>query len=122
MLKWGAAALPALALGLGLAAASEDAPAPGDGEAAPEFTEDFLADPDAIAAGQALWEDQCRHCHGRSAYPGKAPKLRPRRYNADFVYDRITNGFRQMPAWGEIYTDEERMQLVAYILSDGFSP
>ena len=98
--------------------ASGEAP----GKAAPAFTEAFLADPAAIDAGRGLWLDQCRHCHGRAAYPGKAPKLKPRRYKPDFVYDRVTNGFRKMPAWGEIYTQEERMNLVAYIMSKSFSP
>ena len=107
-----AAALVALAMA-GHAAASD---------AAPEFTESFLKDPAAIEAGRELWQDQCRHCHGRSAYPGKAPKLKPRRYKPDFVYDRVTNGFRKMPAWKEVYSQEERMNVVAYILSKKFAP
>lgn len=86
------------------------------------FTDEFLADATNIDAGGVIWEDQCRHCHGRSAYPGKAPKLRPNRYTADFVYDRVSNGFRRMPPWRDVYTDLERMQIVSYILSDSFSP
>lgn len=88
----------------------------------PEFTEAFLSDPANYQLGTTVWGEQCRHCHGRDAYPGKAPRLKPRRYTADFVYDRVTNGFRKMPAWGEIFTEEERMSVVAYILSDDFSP
>jgi len=34
----------------------------------------------------------------------------------------VTNGFRKMPAWGDIFSDEERMSVVAYILSKDFSP
>ena len=49
-------------------------------------------------------------------------KLKPRRYKPKFVYDRITDGFRKMPAWKEQYSDLERMQIVAYIMSDQFSP
>lgn len=88
----------------------------------PEFTEGFLSDEDRIAAGQEIWEEQCRHCHGKSAYPGKAPKLKPKRYKPEFVYKRITDGFRKMPPWKDVYTDQERMDLVAYILSKKFSP
>ncbi len=91
-------------------------------EPAPEFTEAYLGDPANYQTGKEIWDEQCRHCHGRSAYPGKAPKLKPRRYSPDFVYDRVTNGFRKMPAWGEIFTQEERMSIVAYILSKEFSP
>ena len=91
-------------------------------EPAPAFTEDVMNNPDVIEAGRELWQDQCRHCHGKSAYPGKAPKLKPRRYKPDFVYDRVTNGFRKMPAWKEVYSQEERMSVVAFIMSKKFSP
>ena len=96
------------------AGASEEPPA--------EFTEAYLADPANIGSGEALWAEQCRHCHGNNAYPGKAPKLKPRRYKPKFVYDRVTDGFRKMPAWKEIYNREERMAIVAYVLSKKFSP
>lgn len=86
------------------------------------FTEAYLASDENIAAGGEIWADQCRHCHGAKAYPGKAPKLKPHKYKPDFVYRRITDGFRKMPAWMEVYSDEERMQIVAYILSSKFSP
>ena len=86
------------------------------------FTEAYLADDANIDAGGEIWADQCRHCHGAKAYPGKAPKLKPRKYKPDFVYRRVTDGFRKMPPWKEVYSDEERMQIVAYILSDSFSP
>lgn len=102
-------------LGMFAALAAEKAP-PVD------FTEAFLNDQANIDAGREFWQEQCRHCHGKNAYPGKAPKLKPRRYTADFVYDRVTNGFRKMPAWDEVYSDEERMAMVAYIMSKQFSP
>ena len=88
----------------------------------PEFQQAYLDDSANIEAGKEIWQEQCRHCHGKSAYPGKAPKLKPRRYKPDFVYDRITNGFRKMPAWKDVYSEEERMTIVAYILSKSFSP
>lgn len=88
----------------------------------PDFSDAYLASVDAIATGEDLWAKQCRHCHGNSAYPGKAPKLTPARYTPDFTFDRITNGFRKMPAWKTVFTLDERTGLVAYILSDQFSP
>lgn len=91
-------------------------------EEPPVFTEAYLADQAAIDLGREVWTDQCRHCHGKSAYPGKAPKLKPRRYTADFVFDRTTNGFRKMPAWKDVYSKEERMGVTAWIMSDQFSP
>jgi len=82
----------------------------------------FLQVAENVQAGKELWDDTCRHCHGRSAYPGKAPKLRPRAYTPEFVYDRVTNGFRKMPPWKDVYSDEERAKITAYILSPRFSP
>lgn len=88
----------------------------------PEFTDTYMASADAILGGEDLWAKQCRHCHGNSAYPGKAPKLKPASYAPDFVFDRITNGFKKMPAWKTVFTLEERMALTAYVMSDSFSP
>ena len=75
-----------------------------------------------VEEGRDLWQKQCRHCHGASAYPGKAPKLKPRKYKPKFVFARITNGFRKMPPWKEVYTLQQRMALVAFIKSGDFSP
>lgn len=86
------------------------------------FTEAYLASAENIDAGGEAWAGQCRHCHGAKAYPGKAPKLKPAKYKPDFVYRRVTDGFRKMPGWKEEFSDDERMQIVAYILSNRFSP
>lgn len=88
----------------------------------PDFSDDYLAEAGPIGIGGDLWAKQCRHCHGNSAYPGKAPKLKPAGYTPDFVFDRLTNGFRKMPAWKSHFSLEERMAIVSYILSDKFSP
>ena len=93
-----------------------------DNEPVPEFSVEFLASADAINNGGESWGKQCRHCHGSSAYPGKAPKLTPATYEPEFVFKRITDGFRKMPAWKSVFTLEERKNLVAYILSSNFSP
>ncbi len=107
----------AIAGSLSLAAAAQDS-----AEKPPEFTEAYLNDPDIIAAGEAIWAEQCRSCHGRASYPGKAPKLKPRRYTAEFVFDRVTKGFRKMPAWIDVYDWAERKSVSAYVKSRRFSP
>ncbi|MEM7746221.1 MAG: cytochrome c [Pseudomonadota bacterium] len=86
------------------------------------FTDAFLSDAGHIEAGEEIWRGQCTHCHGAKAYPGKAPKLKPRKYKPLFVYVRVTDGFRKMPGWKEVFTDLERMQVTAYIMSDEFAP
>jgi cytochrome c len=88
----------------------------------PDLSDSVMNDADRIAAGGEIWADQCRHCHGASAYPGKAPKLKPRRYEPDFVFDRVANGFRKMPAWKDVYSQDEIVSIVAYVKSKKFSP
>ncbi len=91
-------------------------------EKSPEFTQAYLDDPAKFEKGKEIWFEQCTHCHGFKAYPGKAPKLKPKRYKPSFVYKRITKGFRKMPAWEEVYDLDERMAIVAYVMSKKFSP
>jgi mono/diheme cytochrome c family protein len=87
-----------------------------------EFTDKFLSDKAKVEIGKEIWHEQCTHCHGFKAYPGKAPKLKPLRYKPSFVYKRVTKGFRKMPAWDEVYDEDERMSIVAYVMHKSFSP
>ena len=91
-------------------------------EEQPEFTEAFLNDPANFEKGKEIWFEQCTHCHGYKSYPGKAPKLKPKRYKPEFVYKRVSKGFRKMPPWSEIYDKDELMAVVAYVKSKNFSP
>ena len=91
-------------------------------ESTPAFTAAVMQDPANVEAGKQVWDGQCRHCHGNSAYPGKAPKLKPSNYQADFVYDRITNGFRKMPAWKAVFSLQQRIGVTAFIMGDEFMP
>ena len=88
----------------------------------PEFTEAFLNDPETIAQGKELFAAECGHCHGSSSYPGKAPKLKHKRLTAEDVYLRMTYGWRTMPPWEEVLSQEERMAVTAYVKSKNFSP
>jgi mono/diheme cytochrome c family protein len=104
------------------ALAQTAAPAPAAEEPPPKFEAAFLVDAANVDAGKAVWQEQCRHCHGNSAYPGKAPKLKPGSYTPDFIYDRVTYGFKAMPPWKAVFSLQQRMAVVAYIKSDSFSP
>jgi mono/diheme cytochrome c family protein len=86
-----------------------------------ELTEEFLSDPAQIALGQTLFQGQCAKCHGKGAYPGKAPKLNVRKLTPEDVYLRVAYGFRKMPAWEDVFTEEELMAITAYVKSDRFS-
>ena len=91
-------------------------------EPIPEFSKAVMQDPAYIESGKQVWDGQCRHCHGNSAYPGKAPKLKPSSYRPEFVYDRVTNGFRKMPGWKAVFNEKQRIGVTVYILSETFSP
>lgn len=85
------------------------------------LTPEFLSDPAHIALGKELFQGHCAGCHGRNAYPGKAPTLKPKKLSPEDVYLRITYGWRKMPAWEDVFTDEELMAITAYVKSDHFS-
>ncbi len=85
------------------------------------FTKEYLRDARRIEVGRRVWVSRCQFCHGKTAYPGKAPKLDPSRYTPEFVYDRVTRGFQGMPSWKHEFSEEERMAVVAYIMSEDFS-
>jgi mono/diheme cytochrome c family protein len=114
-------ALAAAAFALSTGTHAQEA-APAAKEPPPAFTEQVLNDPKNIEVGEAIWQEQCTHCHGAKAYPGKAPKLKPAKYKPDFVWHRVYNGFRGMPPWGEVYTREELIGVVAYVKSHQFAP
>ena len=88
----------------------------------PDFSDAYMSDLTHVALGKELWFGQCTHCHGFKAYPGKAPKLKPGKYTAEFVYKRVTKGFKKMPGWEEVFSQAERMAIVAYVKSKSFSP
>jgi mono/diheme cytochrome c family protein len=85
------------------------------------LTEEFMTDPGHIALGHELFQQQCAKCHGKGAYPGKAPKLHVGKLSPEDIYLRVTYGFRRMPAWEEVFSDEERMAITAYMKSPKFS-
>jgi len=85
-----------------------------------QFTPQYLKDPANISLGREVWAKRCKFCHGRQAYPGKAPRLQPSRYTPQFVFDRVTNGFRGMPSWKHEFSEAERKAVVAYVMSKDF--
>jgi len=87
----------------------------------PSFPKELLNDPEYIAGGKEVFGKICKFCHGKTAYPGKAPKLTPSRYTAEFVFDRVTNGFRGMASFKEQFTDKERQAVTVFIMSKEFS-
>jgi mono/diheme cytochrome c family protein len=106
---------------LWLAAVATGAPVSGAQAQEIAFSAEYLNDPANIATGKTIWSKRCKFCHGKQAYPGKAPRLQPSRYTPEFVYDRVTNGFRGMPSWKNRFSQEERKAVTAYVISKEFS-
>jgi mono/diheme cytochrome c family protein len=102
------------------APAASGAPANGPATAV-EFTPAFLGDPKNVQKGRTVWQARCTFCHGKTAYPGKAPKLDPSRYTPAFVYDRVANGFQGMPPWKHEFSVDDLKAVVAFVLSKEFS-
>ena len=115
-----------LLAGIGAAQSPPAAPTPpsgtpANGPAPPvEFTPEFLGDPRNVQRGRGVWQARCQFCHGKMAYPGKAPKLDPPRYTPAFVYDRVANGVQGMPPWRHEFSVDELKSVVAYVLSREF--
>ena len=83
-----------------------------------------LDDPDAIAEGAKRFSASCTgYCHGREGRVSRAPKLRGKTYEADFLYARIAQGSPGgatglvMPAFQTMLPPEEIWKLVAYLMS-----
>ena len=83
-----------------------------------------LDDPDAIAEGAKRFSASCTgYCHGREGRVSRAPKLRGKTYEAEFLYARIAQGSPGgatglvMPAFGTMLPPEEIWKLVAYLMS-----
>jgi mono/diheme cytochrome c family protein len=110
-------ALFALALGLaapaGVTVAQEAAQVP--------FPREGLQQREYVETGKEAFGKTCKFCHGKAAYPGKAPKLNPSRYTTDSVYERVTHGFRGMPPFKETFSEKERQGVTAYVMSKEFA-
>jgi mono/diheme cytochrome c family protein len=84
----------------------------------------FEKDPEAIPAGQNLFEQHCSECHGNTGDGSrKAPSLRAEEVqNAapGAIFWILTNGVvrRGMPVWSKL-PEPQRWQLVSFIKSLG---
>jgi len=84
----------------------------------------FEKDPDAVIAGQFLFENHCAECHGEAGVGGKkAPSLRaPEVQNASpgTLFWLLTSGVTRkgMPVWSKL-PEAQRWQIVRYLKSLG---
>src|SRR5919197_1555830 len=83
-----------------------------------------LDDPKAIEEGAHRFSASCTgYCHGREGRVSRAPKLRGKTYDPNWLYARIANGSPGgasglvMPAFQTQLPPEEIWKLVAYVMS-----
>ena len=83
-----------------------------------------LEDADAIAQGGQRFSASCTgYCHGREGRVSRAPALRGKKYEPNFLYARIANGSPSgaggvvMPGFASMLPPDEIWKLVAYIMS-----
>jgi len=80
----------------------------------------FANDPQAIRAGQKLFQQNCASCHGKTAEgKGKRPNLRSetiRQATPGELQWLLTNGSLKagMPSWSRL-PEQQRWQLVTYL-------
>ncbi|RMF89758.1 MAG: cytochrome c [Nitrospinota bacterium] len=86
-----------------------------DGALTPPFN---LEDETVIEEGARLFRQNCTfYCHGKEGRQARAPSLRGQQYTPDYLFNKIYNGARAMPAFKLRLSQEKIWKLVAYILS-----
>jgi mono/diheme cytochrome c family protein len=77
-----------------------------------------LDDATAVAEGGKRFSATCTgYCHGREGRVSRAPTLRGKKYEPNYLYARIAQGWPPMPAFQDVLPPEEIWKLVAYIMS-----
>src|SRR5689334_15177862 len=83
----------------------------------------FIANEQAVAAGEKLYNSTCTGCHGRAGAGGElgppiaTPNRRYLRRTDEEVFDAIKNGITgtQMPPFGGKFPDDDIWRITAYI-------
>lgn len=83
----------------------------------------ILTDSSSIKRGKKRFNSLCVYCHGNQGVGGKSKPLQGREFDPDYLYRTISEGMKRgsmiMPPWKNSLSEEERWELVAYILSLG---
>jgi cytochrome c oxidase cbb3-type subunit 3 len=92
-------------------------------EITPELMSEYIDNPDAIQAGSETFVSNCVMCHGDKAQGLIGPNLTDEYWihggSAADLFKTITNGVPEkgMTPWGNILSQEQRLQVIAYIRS-----
>jgi cytochrome c oxidase cbb3-type subunit III len=84
---------------------------------------EFTLSPEAIAAGETIYQTQCIACHGANLEGGIGAPLNDTEWihggTPEDIVNTITNGVlaKGMPAWGPILGPEGVNEVAAYVVS-----
>lgn len=94
-----------------------------DSSAVDEIKGRVLEDSSSITRGEKKFNSLCVYCHGNKGVGGKARPLQGRDFEPDYLFKTISEGKKRgsmiMPPWKNSLSEEERWELVSYILSLG---
>ncbi|MGA0557863.1 c-type cytochrome [Larkinella sp. VNQ87] len=87
----------------------------------------YPTEPLTLAQGEELFQEFCSSCHGEAGYgdgaAGRALGAKPANFHDPEVvkqtdgalFWKLSNGRGNMPPFKEVFSDEQRWQLVAYV-------
>ena len=91
-------------------------------ETAPDFPQWHSPLAQTDLAGDELYQLACGYCHGINLEGNIGPELGAGSDSAfeddAFLEERISNGIDEMPSFGNIFTDEQIRDIIAYIRSE----
>lgn len=88
-----------------------------------ERTNPYRNQPDAVAAGQRIYQDHCLHCHGEDAEgtrkhpPLKSDRVQNQASEGDLHWLLVNGSMKKgMPSWAKL-PDQQLWQVISYVKS-----
>lgn len=88
--------------------------ATGDGDGDGDRVADILAATGDATNGAALFDADCRTCHGDTGQGGSGPALQGNNDTDEELAEVILNGDGQMPSWAS-YSDQDIADVIAHV-------
>lgn len=89
---------------------------------APALAEETASADEMLTLGKNTYRELCSHCHGVDMVNPGTSSYDLRKWpqdNPDGFRESVTNGKGDMPAWGDILTEEELIGLWQYVVTRG---
>lgn len=90
----------------------------------PELYATISSNPEAVANGKVVYEDNCLACHAENGKGDIGPNLTDKYWlqakgTPESIFPVVVNGIEDngMPAWGEMIEKDEIYQVIAYVMT-----